>query len=217
MSNPKKSWWTKTEEQGKSAGITLLLLGMLLLLISAAVSVFWKTYDATWLLGISIGTISIGLGFIAIGMSAGTDKYVKMMLSSLYGTIDEAISAELDLARIIKKEKLTVTGKEYRIYNSSENIGRRDTTFLFGNAWVCLDKMKEKDIVRIRLYIKEGGKKYQVSTDEENTYRGIQATAVRIDGGFYNQEGIEITAEHIVADSSPLEISCYAYDAARGS
>ena len=215
MSNSKKSWWTKTKEQGEGAGIGLLLLGIVLLLICVALS--FTTYDETWLLGISIGTISIGLGFIALGMSAKTDKYVQMMLSSLYGTIDEAISAELDLARIVRKEKLTITGKEYPIYNSSENIGRRDTTFLFGNAWVCLDKMKEKDIVRIRLYIKEGGKKYQVSKDEENTYRGIQATAVRIDGGFYNQEGIEITAEHIVADSSPLEISCYAYDAARSS
>ena len=77
--------------------------------------------------------------------------------------------------------------------------------------------MKEKDVVRIRLYVKEGGGRYKISVDEENTFRGSKAKAARINGGFYNQEGVEITAEHIAADASPLEISCYAYDAVRGS
>jgi len=186
---------------------------MLLLLICAAVSVFCKTYDATWLLGISIGTISIGLGFIAIGMSVKTDKYLQIMLSSLYGDLNQAISAQLDLARIRQSHQLSGPGIEDKIYESG---GRRQLPFYFGNAWIRLDSMKEGDVIRIRVYVTEDGVESKISEDADNTYTGTQTTMARISGGFYNQEGIRITAEHVAVVSSPLTIGCYAYDAMRG-
>jgi len=215
MNNSIKTWWMKDKEKAEGGGIALLLLGLLILILGVILS-FKPDYDELWLIGISIGVISIALGFIAIGMSAKTEKYKQMMLETIHGQITQEFSAQFDLARIVNKVKLTETGKEFIIYNSSANIGMRDVPFLFGNAWIGLENMKEKDIVRIRVYIKEDTQKYQISEDEDNTCKGIQRKPVRIDGNFYNQYGIEITAEHLAADSSPLEISCYAYDAARG-
>ncbi len=76
--------------------------------------------------------------------------------------------------------------------------------------------MHERDIVRIRLYITEDGKESQVSVDAENTYSGIQYTMVKISGGFYNKEGVKITAEQLAVHSAPIKIGCYVYDAMRG-
>lgn len=216
MRNSIKTWWLKDKEKAEGGGTILLLFGVVLLIISCGLALI-PNYDELWLVGISIGVISIALGFIAIGMSAKSDRYVKIMLSTIKGEISQQFSAEFDLARIINKVKLTKIGSEYAIYNSNENMGKKDVPFYFSNAVVFLNAMKENDIVRLRMYIYKDGEKYQISGDEENTFKGKQAGAVKIDGGFYNQEGIEITAEHISAELSPLEICCYAYDAARGN
>ncbi len=185
----------------------------MLLVISCGLT-FIPNYDELWLVGISIGVISIALGFIAIGMSAKTDKYVKMMLAWINGTIQENSSAELDLARNYQSRinKLTVKGKEETIYDSSRY---KDHCFLFGNAWIRLDSMKENDIVRIRMHITEDDKESLVTSDEDYTLHGVQTKMIKITGGFYNREGIRITAE-LLSDSE-VEIGCYVYDAMRGS
>ncbi len=212
-----KRFFNRIGDMGVSIGIAFLTPGIIVLIVSFIYAKINESPVDVGLLGTLFSVISVGLGFIAIGISTKADKYIKMMLTVIKGEITQEFSAHFDVARIVNKVKLTETAREYEVYNSSENIGMRDVPFTFGNAWICLDNMKEKDVVRIRVYIKEGGGEYQINMDEENTYEGIQVKPVRIDGGFYNQEGIEITAEHVFADSSPLEISCYAYDAARGS
>ena len=198
---------------GKPIGALIIAIGFLLIMLS-----WLNVYetDATGL-GLLFGFISCGLGWIALSVAYSSGLYEERMLEFIHGEISQQFSAEFDVARIINKVQLTDTGREFVIYNSNANIGMKDVPFCFGNAVVFLNAMKEKDIVRIRMYIYRDGDKYKISRDEENTFKGQQTGAVRIDGGFYNQEGIEITAEHIVAESSPLEICCYAYDAARGS
>lgn len=198
---------------GKPLGSIIVTTGFLLIIL-AWLNVY-KT-DATGL-GLLFGFISCGLGWIALSVAYSSGSYEERMLKSIHGEISQQFSAEFDVARIINKAQLTDTGREFVIYNSNANIGMKDVPFYFGNAFVFLNAMKEKDIVRIRMYIYRDGDKYNISRDEENIFKGKQTGTVRIDGGFYNQEGVEITAEHIVAESSPLEICCYAYDAARGS
>ncbi len=211
MSNIIKRLWREIKNDGESIGLCFFIMGILVLLTGFVLAIVGRRTEI-WLLSVSLGLLSIWLGFTAIGMSAKTDKYVQMMLESLHGIINEAISAELDLGRIITKKELTRTDKEYLIYDS----GEKQTPFLFGSALVCLDKMKEKDVVRIRLYITEDGKELQVSVDEENTYSGIQSLMAKISGGFYNNEGVKITAEQITVHSAPIKIGCYTYDAMRG-
>ncbi|MDD4876959.1 MAG: hypothetical protein PHQ86_07535 [Dehalococcoidales bacterium] len=198
---------------GKPIGVLFVAIGLLLIILSW-LNVY-KT-DATGL-GLLLSFISCGLGWIALSVAYSSGSYEERMLEFIRGEISQQFSAEFDVARVINKVQLTVAGREFVVYNSNRNIGMKDVPFYFGNAVIFPGNMKEKDTVRIRMYIYKDRDKYLISKDEENTFKGKQTGAIKIDGGFYNQEGIEITAEHIVAESSPLEISCYAYDAARGS
>ncbi len=200
-------------ELGRPIGALIAAVGFALLVL-ASFDVY--TTDATGL-GLVLGLISWGLGWIALSVAYSSGSYVERMLEFIHGEMSQQFSAEFDTARIVNTVQLAETGREFVIYNSSANIGMRGVPFYFGNAVVFLSSMKERDIVRIRMYVYKDGDRYQTSRDEENTFEGKQAGATRVDGGFYNQEGIEITAEHVVAESSPLEICCFAYDAARGS
>ena len=198
---------------GKPIGALIIATGFLLIMLS-----WLNVYetDATGL-GLLLGLISCGLGWIALSVAYSSGAYEERMLEFIHGEISEQFSAEFDLARIVNEIQLTETGKEFTIYDSSKNIGMRDVPFYFGNAWIGLENMRGKDILLIRIYIKEGETIYQVSKDEEHTYKGNQLRPARIDSGFYNQDGIKITAKHLEAESSPLDVSCYVYDAARGS
>lgn len=163
------------------------------------------------LIAVSLGFFSIALGCIAIGLAKKND----ILAHYHFGRFEEESSAELDLARhsCSGEYPLSGQGTEDELYNS----GEQRHPFLFGNAWVRLDGMKEGDVVRIRLYIREAGKWSRVSRDEENTYSGMQGTMKKIDGGFYNKEGVRITAEQISVNSSRVTVGCYIYDAARGN
>jgi len=216
VSNSKKSWWTKTKEQGEGAGISLLLLGIVFLLICAVLVLFTR-YDTTWLLGVSIGTISIGLGFTSIGVAEKAERWARARLVYLQGTVDEERLAALDLARSPQSRtyQLTGPGTEDVLYDSTKD-GNQAHPFYFGNAWIRLDSMQKGDVVRVRLYVTEDSEKTQVTLDEVNTYAGSEAKMIKISGGFYNKEGIQITAEHLVMSTTPIMIGCYIYDARRG-
>ena len=203
----------KDKAKAEGGGIILLIFGCLILLASVILA-FKPNYDEFWLIGISLGVISIALGSIAVGMSAKSDRYVKMMLKWIDGTIQQNSSAELDLARYPQSGiyKLIDKGREKIIYDSSRY---KDHCFLFGNAWIRLDSMKESDVIRIRMYITEDGIESLATSDEDNTYHGVQLKMAKLSGGFYNKEGVKITAE-LLSDSE-IEIGFYAYDAMRGN
>jgi len=212
MNKLTRKWSVKDEAE--KGGKILLSLGLLFLLICAILIA--NNYDFLWLAGFSIGVISVGLGFTAIGMAEKAERYTKLMLEHINGTILEAISAELDLARSPQSKSYQLTStKENVLYDSSKY--KNPHPILFGNAWIRLDTMRERDIIRIRQYIKEDGKWFQASPDKENTYSGSQSSMAKITGGFYNKEGVKITAEQLSMHSQPIEIGCYVYDAARGT
>ena len=98
MKNTIKAWWEKEKEKAEGAGVIFLIIGVIILFISV-IYAFKPNYDEFWILGTSLGIISIALGFIAVGMSVKSDKYIKMMLAWINGTIQQNISAELDLAK----------------------------------------------------------------------------------------------------------------------
>lgn len=79
----RKHWWIVTKQKAETAGIRILLLGLVFLIIAACLVVCVKTYDSTWLLQVSLGTISLGLGFAAIGMSTKSDKKYTTILKRL--------------------------------------------------------------------------------------------------------------------------------------
>lgn len=213
MSDRMSKLWSEIKNQGENIGLFFLILGIGVLLV-LFVLVIVGIETELWLLGTSLGLLSVGLGFIAVGMAKKGDTWAHARLAYLLGTVEEEKYAELDLARSpqSKSYQLTGNGKEDLIYYS----GTPKHVFYFGNAWIRLDSMREGDIVRIRLYIIEDGEESQVSDDDNNTYTGVQHVMVKINGGFYNKEGVKITAEQIGVSSSPIKIGCYVYDAMRG-
>lgn len=86
MSFVKTNWWTKAKRQGEDSGVGFLVLGIALLILSAILSLF-QSSEATWVLGISLGAISVGLGFVAMGMSTKSDE----RYTALFERIDKNI------------------------------------------------------------------------------------------------------------------------------
>jgi len=216
MSKHLRDFWGDIKDRGESIGYPFFILGILGLLTLFGL-VIAGVRTEIWLLGTSLGLLSVWLGFTSIGIAAKSDKWSRPRLAHLLGTVEEGQYAELDLARSPQSRsdyQLTGAGNEDILYDSKK-YKRQDTPFLFGNAWIRLDLKKQEDVVRIRLYITEDGEESQASKDDENTYSGIYTGMVKIDGNFYNKEGITIKAEQL-AGSSPVTIGCYVYDAMRG-
>jgi len=79
MSNFLKKQWHEMKDKGENVGIIFFILGFLLLAIIFALLLSGKRTEIDFL-AISIGLISLGLGFTAIGMSAKLDKHILKVL-----------------------------------------------------------------------------------------------------------------------------------------
>ena len=201
--------WDSFKNSGEKIGVALIVLSILLFIIPGFTSIDVWSFG-----GFVLGGIAVGVSFIAIGMAAGTDRFVKTRIPYLQGTVDEANSAELDFARNPQSGIYSLSiGTETDLYDTRKNTGDGSPqhTF-FANAWIRLDQMGLDDAVRIRLYVTEDGNELVV---EDNTYAGIQTKIVKLDSSFHNQERIRITAEQTCG--SPTKVGCYVYDAARGN
>lgn len=111
MSNSNKSLWTKIKQRGEDTGIVLLPFGFILLLLCALLTSL--NIDSVWLLGISIGVMSLGLGFIALGISAKSDERYTQLLEKLNKNIAY-------LPRMFKGDTLSTLGQQVAEEAASE-------------------------------------------------------------------------------------------------
>jgi len=82
MNSPERHWWNDVKERGESIGGAFFILGILVLFTIFAL-VLVDIVSEIWLLGISLGLISVGLGFIAIGVAAKSDRKHTELLERL--------------------------------------------------------------------------------------------------------------------------------------
>jgi hypothetical protein len=93
------SLWNRIKDLSENAGLLILILGALALL---AVLVLWLMRIIkldTGLIGAILGIISVGLGFIAIGMAAKLDRDV----ANLPGNIAKDDTLTLTVEQVLRK------------------------------------------------------------------------------------------------------------------
>jgi len=90
MSSNKTTFWDEIKIRGENIGLPIFLLGVVILL-----TLFWLNiagiYSEIWLLGASLGLLSLGLGFTAIGMSAKSDRRHTELLKRLDRNVLEVL------------------------------------------------------------------------------------------------------------------------------
>ena len=103
MSNFLKKQWHEMKDKGENTGFIFFILGFSLLVIIFALLLSGKRTEIDFL-AISIGLISLGLGFTAIGMSAKSDKRHTELLERL----DKNMAL---LPTLFKNDILTLPGQ----------------------------------------------------------------------------------------------------------
>jgi hypothetical protein len=104
---------------GESIGVPIFLLGILALIVLLIRLVLGSQPNGE-LIGVMLGLFSVGLGFIAIGISAKSDKRHTERLDSIYtgiGSLLEGFNREQDIVKkstgdvIVKAPLITATAK----------------------------------------------------------------------------------------------------------
>lgn len=75
--------WREIKNRGENIGFPFLFLGVLCLLTEFLLVVLGNLRTESWLLGASLGLISVGLGFVAVGTGAKSDKRHTELLERL--------------------------------------------------------------------------------------------------------------------------------------
>jgi tetrahydromethanopterin S-methyltransferase subunit G len=78
-----KELWTRTRNVGESIGFFFLSLGLLVLLTHFALLLLGLQIKSDFLISVWLGLFSVGLGFIAIGLSEKADKKYTEILERL--------------------------------------------------------------------------------------------------------------------------------------
>ena len=90
MSKFLKELWTNIQNNGETIGFVFLILGVLVLVIQFAL-ILLDSQNESDLLGVWLGLFSVGLGLIAIGMAAKSDKRYTEILNKINTNVVEVL------------------------------------------------------------------------------------------------------------------------------
>lgn len=107
MSSNKTKFWDEIKIRGENIGLPFFLLGVVILLTLFGLNIA-GIYSEIWLLGASLGLLSLGLGFTAIGMSAKSDRRHTELLERLDRNVLEVLKQDTIEP---SKEPIVVTPK----------------------------------------------------------------------------------------------------------
>ena len=95
--------WLK--QNGEAIGVPILFLGFLLIFAAFILTLIGTEVEVIYLLGVALGSISVGLGFIATGMSAKSDIRHTELLERLDKNVET-------LPLMLKVDILTPSGQQ---------------------------------------------------------------------------------------------------------
>jgi len=110
MSKFFKELWTRLKNAGEPIGVVFIILGVLAL-ATQFILVRLNLQIGIDLLGVFLGLFSVGLGFIAIGMSAKLDKHVLKVLDRFEPQSDKVEPAKVQTITPRPVEVKTGVGK----------------------------------------------------------------------------------------------------------
>ena len=110
MSNLLIKLWNEIKDRGEAIGLAFLILGIVILFVLFGLELSRLQSERGFLLGASLGLLSVGLGFIAIGMSAKSDRRHSDLLQRLDRNLLKVLDQfepELDTVESPKVQTIT--------------------------------------------------------------------------------------------------------------